>query len=423
MRHTRLLPLFVAALLLSLALMGCGLVSPAVRLLSGPTATPQPRVVEKIVVITATPQPRAVAPAPAAPVPAPNTAMAPGADLETQMLEAVYRKVNPSVVYIENLTRATTRSGSSTDQALPTSQGSGFVWDTQGHIVTNNHVVSGADKLEVTFFDGVTLPATLVGADPDSDLAVIKIDARLVKLTPVEPGDINEVQVGQRAIAIGNPYGLVGTMTSGIVSAVGRSIPAVTGFQIPEAIQTDASVNPGNSGGPLLNERGQVIGVNAQIRSETGSNAGIGFAIPISIVQRVAPALIKDGKYRHAYLGISGRTYSPARAEALGFPIEARGAYVMTVVSGGPSEKAGVRGASKDTKIVLDVGQQGPIYLQSGGDLITAIDGQKVTTFDDLLIYLERNKSPGDQVKLTVLRADGQKTLTVTLGERPSRVQ
>ncbi|MCX6031350.1 MAG: PDZ domain-containing protein, partial [Chloroflexi bacterium] len=174
----------------------------------------------------------------------------------------------------------------------------------------------------------------------------------------------------------------------------------------------------------LLNDRGQVIGVNAQIRSESGTNSGVGFAIPISIVQRVVPALIKDGKYRHAYLGISGNTYSPAWAEALGFPTDVRGAYLMAVVSGGPSDKAGLRGASKDTKIVLDIGAAGPIYLQSGGDLVTAIDGQTVTKFDDLLIYLERNKSPGDEVKLTIVRAgEGQKTITVKLSERPARVQ
>jgi 2-alkenal reductase len=397
--------------------MGCGLVNPAVRLLSGPTATPLARVIEKVVVVTPTAPPRAAAPAPSVDVAA-------GADVESQILEAVYQKVNPSVVYIENLAKP---ARSTITQVLPESSGSGFVWDAQGHIVTNNHVVSGADELRVTFADGVELPATVVATDPDSDLAVIVVDPKFARLVPVERGNIAEVVVGQRAIAIGNPFGKLqmGTMTVGIVSAIGRSIPSVTQFQIPEAIQTDAAINPGNSGGPLLNDRGQVIGVNAQIRSESGSNAGVGFAIPISIVQRVVPALIKDGKYRHAYLGISGNTYSPAWADALGFPTDVRGAYLMTVTSGGPSDKAGLRGASKDTKILLDVSTTGvAVYLQSGGDLVTAIDGQTVTRFDDLLIYLERNKSPGDEVKLTVLRAgEGQKTLTVKLGERPSRVQ
>ena len=230
----------------------------------------------------------------------------------------MYRKVNPSVVYIENLTRVPT--GNSSSETVPESQGSGFVWDTTGHIITNNHVVEGADALQVTFTDGIVLPAEVVGRDPDSDLAVIKVDPTLVNLTPVEQGDIDEVQVGQRAIAIGNPFGLVGSMTAGIVSAVGRSVLTGTGYNIPLSIQTDAAINPGNSGGPLLNERGQVIGVNFQIASDVRANSGVGFAIPINIVQRVAPALIENGVYKHAYLGLSGQTYSPAWAEALGFP-------------------------------------------------------------------------------------------------------
>jgi 2-alkenal reductase len=410
--------------------MGCGLVSPTVGLLTGATSTPIARVIEKVVVVTSTPQPRlaaptAVAPATSAPVaPGPSIVIAPGTDVESEILKAVYKKVNASVVYIENLALPSRASG--VDQALPEGSGSGFIWDSQGHIVTNDHVVRGADELRVTFADGVEIPAKIIGTDPDSDLAVIKVDPKLVKLIPVEQGNIDEVQVGQRAIAIGNPFGKEqrGTMTSGIVSAIGRSIPAVTGFQIPEAIQTDAAINPGNSGGPLLNDRGQIIGVNAQIQSATNSNAGVGFAVPISTVQRVIPALIKDGKYRHAYLGISGRTYSPVWAEVLGFPADARGAYVMAVVSGGPSDRAGVRGASKETRIILDVGPTGLIYLPSGGDLIIGIDDRKVTNFDDMLIYLERTRSPGDEVRLTILRPnEGQKVLVVKLGERPSRVQ
>jgi 2-alkenal reductase len=247
-----------------------------------------------------------------------------------------------------------------------------------------------------------------------------------VKLLPVERGKIDDVAVGQRAIAIGNPFGLVGTMTEGIVSAIGRSIPAITGFSIPMAIQTDASINPGNSGGPLLNDKGQVIGVNAQIRSATATpaNSGIGFAIPINIVERVVPALISSGKYRHAYLGVSGRTYSPAWAEALGFSKDDRGAYVMELVSGGPSERSGLRAGAKDTKVVLAIAMDGPLYLKSGGDLVIAIDDRKVNTFDDILIYLESFKSPGDEIRLTVLRpSEGQKVISVKLGERPARLR
>ncbi len=229
----------------------------------------------------------------------------PGADTESELIEAVYQKVNPSVVRVDNL--SSVNSGSSSD-AVPQGEGSGFVWDTAGHIVTNDHVVRGADKLQVTLADGMILDAELVGTDPNGDIAVLKVDPKLANLVPVEQGDMDAVKVGQRAIAIGNPFGFDGTMTTGIVSALGRSIPASTGFSIPEAIQTDAAINPGNSGGPLLNERGQVIGVNAQIQSSTRSNSGVGFAIPISLVQRIVPALIKTGVYQHAYLGISGGT-------------------------------------------------------------------------------------------------------------------
>jgi 2-alkenal reductase len=417
MRRLRSLPILIAIAALSIAFVGCGVVRLPTGLFTNPTPTPRPRVVEKVVVATPTAAARQ-----AAPTVAPEGAT--GSDVESALLRAVYQKVNASVVYIENLTVAT--RSSSTSQALPESQGSGFVWDTEGHIITNDHVVRGADELQVTFWDGVVLPAELIGTDPDSDLAVIQVDAKLVKLTPVEPGNIKEVQVGQRAIAIGNPFGLVGSMTEGIVSAIGRSIPAVTGFSIPMAIQTDASINPGNSGGPLLNDRGQVIGVNAQIRSATATpaNSGIGFAIPINIVQRVVPALIANGQYKHAYLGISGRTYSPAWAAALGFSIDDRGAYVMDLVSGGPSERSGLRAGTKDTKVVLGIATDGPVYLKAGGDLIVGIDNQKVGTFDDILIYLESTRSPGDEVKITVLRAgEGQKVFTVKLGERPKRVQ
>lgn len=417
MRRPRYLPILIAITVLSLAFFGCAVTRPVTNLISRPTPTPRVQVIEKVVVVTPTPAGR-----PAAPTAAPITVS--GSDIESELLRAVYEKVNPSVVYIENLTYAS--RALSTDQAIPMSQGSGFVWDTEGHIVTNDHVVRDADEIQVTFWDGVVVPAEIIGTDPDSDLAVVKVDPTLVKLTPVERGNIKDVQVGQRAIAIGNPFGLAGSMTEGIVSAVGRSIPAVTGFSIPMAIQTDAAINPGNSGGPLLNDRGQVIGVNAQIRSATDEpvNSGIGFAIPINIVERVVPALIEKGQYKHAYLGISGRTYSPAWAEALGFSKTDRGAYIMDLIPGGPSEKSGLRAGTKDTKVILGIGTSGPIYLKAGGDLIIGIDDQKVTTFDDILIYLETTRSPGDEVRITVLRAgEGQKTFKVKLGERPKRIQ
>jgi S1-C subfamily serine protease len=422
MRRLRVVPILIGILVLILALMGCGLVTPAVRLIGGPTAATS-AVIEKIAPATK------VAPAPSSGAPSQPSAEAPrvtinipaGSDIESGILKAVYDKVHPSVVYIVNL--AAIQDPQAPDATVPESQGSGFVWDADGHIVTNDHVVRGAKAIQVTFADGVELPAEIVGTDPDSDIAVIKVDPTLIKLLPVEPGDIEEVEVGQRAIAIGNPFGLEGTMTSGIISAVGRSIPAITGFNIPLAIQTDAAINPGNSGGPLLNDRGQVIGVNAQIRSDARANSGVGFAIPINIVQRVAPALIREGGYIHAYLGVSGRTYSPAWAEVLGLPREARGAYVTEVIKGGPSDAAGLRAGTAETRILLGVGQNGLEYLRSGSDLVTAIDDKPVTTFDDLLVYLESFKSPGDRVSLTILRdGNDQKTLTVVLGQRPRRV-
>lgn len=408
MRKLRYLLVGVMAAVLVIVLAGCGLVGPAVRLLGGSTATPISRTVEKVVVATATPAP-----------------VVTGDVDDSVLLEAVYQRVNPSVVYIENQAQVSRSAGGVT---LATSSGSGFVWDSQGHIVTNNHVVEDADRLEVTFNDGVALPAELVGTDPDSDLAVIKIDPGLVDLTPVAQGSISEVQVGQRAIAIGNPFGLVGTMTTGIVSAIGRSLPSdptsSQSYNIPQVIQTDAAINPGNSGGPLLNDNGEVIGVNFQIQSEAGTNSGIGFAIPINIVQRVVPALIENGVYNHAYLGIRGQTYSPAWAEALGFSTDVRGAYVSEVVSGGPASKGGLKAANRNSDVVLGIGASGPVYLQSGGDLIIAIDGQPVKTFDDLLVYLESFKSPGDRIELTVLRpGEGEQQVAITLGQRPRQAQ
>jgi len=337
-------------------------------------------------------------------------------DVETQILIEVYRKVNPSVVNVTNLARVELFAE---EEAIPQGEGSGFVWDDQGHIVTNAHVVEGADEVQVTLYDGLTLPAQVVGEDPDSDLAVVKIDPRGLELRPVELGNIDEVVVGQRAIAIGNPFGYEGTLTQGIVSAIGRTIPSLTAFNIPEAIQTDAAINPGNSGGPLLDSQGRLIGVNAQIESTVRANAGVGFAVPVNIVKRVVPALITDGRYDHAWLGISGQTYSPAWADALGFSEETRGAYVMLVEPGGPSDKAGLRAGTRQTDVLLrlDFGQ--PVYLEAGGDLIVALDDQPIKNFDDLLVYLERYKSPGDRVDLTVLRGDGQQIITVQLGKRP----
>jgi S1-C subfamily serine protease len=353
------------------------------------------------------------------PVPVPPTAGS-QLDVETQILTEVYRRVNPSVVNVTNLARLELFAE---DEVIPQGEGSGFMWDDQGHIVTNAHVVEGADEVQITLYDGLTLPAQVVGVDLDSDLAVVKINPRGLELRAVELGDIDEVVVGQRAIAIGNPFGYEGTLTQGIVSAIGRTIPSLTAFNIPEAIQTDAAINPGNSGGPLLDSQGRLIGVNAQIESTVQANAGVGFAVPVNIVQRVVPALIADGRYDHAWLGISGHDYSPAWADALGFSEEMRGAYVMYVEPGGPSDEAGLRAGTRQTDVLLGLDFGQPVYLEAGGDLIVAIDDQPVKSFDDLLVYLERYTSPGDLVELTILRDGRQQVMVVTLGKRSQRTR
>ncbi|MBK9232599.1 MAG: trypsin-like peptidase domain-containing protein [Anaerolineae bacterium] len=304
------------------------------------------------------------------------------------------------------------------DELVPVSQGSGFVWGAEGHIVTNAHVIEGEEGVRITFSDGTSATAEVIGADPDSDLAVVKVDPATAALVPVARGSMDAVQVGQRVAAIGNPFGYNGTLTVGVVSAIGRSISSLTQFNIPSVIQTDAPINPGNSGGPLLNMDGAVIGVNAQIETSNGvrANSGVGFSIPISIVERVVPALINEGVYRHAYLGISGSTFSPFCADVLGIDPAVRGAYVNEVANGGPSDKAGLRGGSQAVDKLT-------CPEMAGGDLITAIDDQPVARFDDLLIYLETYKGPGDTVTLTVLRDGQEQKIAVELGRRPQRSQ
>lgn len=349
----------------------------------------------------------------------------PAADAEPQILRAVYLKVNPSVVKVENLTTIT--DSTQTQDLVPQGQGSGFVWDASGLIVTNAHVVEGTDTVRVVFSDDRSVTGQVLGADPNSDLAVIQIDPTGFDLVPVERGNIDEIAVGDRAIAIGAPFDFAGSMTVGTVSGLGRSIRSLNiRYTIPEVIQTDAPINPGNSGGPLLDSRGEVIGINAQIRTEDGvrANSGVGFAIPIYIAERVVPALVSGGSYEHPFIGVSGQTYSPEWADALGFPADVKGAYITDALSGYPAARAGIHGADSDTKLVLDVnpmtGQ--PDYLRAGGDLVVGINDQPVERFDDLLIYLFRYASPGDEVQLTVLRPNGTESVVpVTLGVRPAQ--
>ncbi len=296
--------------------------------------------------------------------------------------------------------------------------GSGFVWDKEGHIITNNHVVADADKISVTFYDGTTLSGEVVGTDPDSDLAVVKVDVPADRLQPVQMFDSTQVKVGQLAVAIGNPFALEGTMTVGFVSALGRLLPVESqngqgpGYSIPDVIQTDAPINPGNSGGVLVDDQGQVIGVTSAIISPIGTSAGIGFAIPSAIVEKVVPVLIKSGHYDHPWLGVSGISLNPDLADAMQLSSDQRGALVMDVVPDGPADTAGLHGS--DRQVTID-GQD----VRVGGDVVIAIDGQAVKGFDDVVTYLARATEVGQKVSLTVLRDGKEETIPVTLAARP----
>jgi 2-alkenal reductase len=370
---------------------------------------------ERGISLAPTPQRERAVPAQPTSTPLPSIVIEidPQADVQTQLLTAIYQKVNPSVVNIT--ARQPAGLDTQGDEFFAEGQGSGFVWDKQGHIVTNDHVVADATEVDVTFWNDVVVSAEVIGTDPDSDIAVVRVDVSEDELIPVELGDSDAVQVGDRAVAIGNPFGYEGTLTQGIVSAVGRSIPATTGFQIPEAIQTDAAINPGNSGGPLLDARGRVIGVNAQIRSEVRANSGVGFAIPINLVKRVVPALIETGRYEHPWLGIAGEVVSPSMAQELDLPVE-RGILVAEVVPDSPAAQAGIRPGTRTENF-----KGRPVRV--GGDIIVQVDDQALSNFDDLLIYLSRYTSPGQEVTLTVVRGDQRIEVPVTLGARPSRLQ
>jgi S1-C subfamily serine protease len=293
--------------------------------------------------------------------------------------------------------------------------GSGFVYDNNGHIITNHHVVNGGGRLDVTFLDGNVYRARLIGSDPFTDLAVLYVqEVPADKLLPLPLADSSKIRIGEQVAAIGNPFGLSGSMTAGIVSGLGRLIPSqeAGSFSIPDVIQTDAPINPGNSGGPLLNMRGEVIGINSAIFSTTGQFAGVGFAVPSDTVAKVIPALITTGSFNHPWLGVSGTDMTPGVAEALGLE-QPRGFLVVDVVSGSPAERAGIQGG--DSESVID-GR--PIEL--GGDVIIGIDDKPVRKIDDILVYLQREKSVGDNLKLTVLR-DGQvQDVIAVLGARPN---
>jgi S1-C subfamily serine protease len=378
--------LVVAVIVLVLSSLACSMVTPTAGSTQPPAGTPA---------------------APGLPAATPGDAQS-VIDAQEQLLEQLYARANPGVVNIQ------TDLGS----------GSGFVYDQEGHIITNNHVIDGAQAIEVVFADKTRTEAEVVGTDVDADVAVILVhDVPADKLVPLELGDSSQVKVGQQVIAIGNPFGLVGTMTLGIVSGLGRTLqsdrqaPGSTGgtYSNPDVIQTDAAINPGNSGGPLLDSHGRVIGINAAIRTDASVggqpvNSGVGFAIPINTVKRIVPSLIATGHYDYPYLGISGfdgLTLDVQRELDL---TQGTGVYVTTVVPDGPSDKAGLREGTEPTTLGT---------LKKGGDLIVGIDNQPVTDFADLIGYLVSEKSPGDQVVLHILRDGQPMDITVTLDKRP----
>ncbi len=352
------------------------------------------------------------------PTPEPAPTLAPLStydDVETQIYADVYERVNPSVVAIMVLDEETLADSPHSDIRpffFHTGEGSGFVVDDAGHIVTNRHVVLETDNIVVQFYDGVLAPAEVVGVDRDTDLAVIKVDPQGLDLRPVVFGNIDKLRVGERVIVIGNPYGNTNTMTTGIVSALGRNIELFdTQFQLPEVIQTDAAINPGNSGGPMLNARGEVIGVAFMLQSESRSNSGIGFGIPVYFAERVSKAIIEQGGFRHPYLGIRGSGLSPFVIHELGLPVN-YGILISEVLRGTPAAKAGLRGGTEDRMV------EGMPFAV-GGDIIIGIDGTPVKVFDDLLSHLGRYTEPGDTITLTIVRDGNQLDFTVTLEPRP----
>jgi S1-C subfamily serine protease len=347
---------------------------------------------------------------------APLAAAASDADSGGPTVNEIYRKDGPGVVLVESTQAA---------QASPlepfgqpggggTATGSGFVIDEDGHIVTNAHVVDGAESVQVTLGkDGEPFDADVVGADPSTDIAVLKVDAPSDQLHPLTLGNSGDVQVGDPVVAIGNPFGLDRTVTAGIVSALQREIRSPNGFTIRDAIQTDAPINPGNSGGPLLDAAGRVIGVNSQIEASGGNgNVGIGFAVPIDTTREVAQQLIEDGEVQHAFLGVSGTDVTPEIANVLNLDSD-QGALVQSVVPDSPADKAGIEAGDAQATIG---GQQ----INAGGDVIVEVDGKAVSDMSDVIAAVD-SKQPGDKLELTLVRGGDQHTVTVTLGDRPAQ--
>ena len=339
----------------------------------------------------------------------PDLLQAPGkaplsADEETNV--RIYREASPAVA---NIVTRTVEYDFFYGPVPQEGAGSGFVIDAQGHILTNYHVVEGAQQIDVILGDRSQYPAKVIGGDPRADIALLKIDPRGKALKALPLGDSSTLQVGQRVLAIGNPFGFQSTLTTGVVSALGRTVRTSETTFIDEAIQTDAAINRGNSGGPLLNSNGQVIGINSAIFTPTGASAGIGFAIPINAAKRIVQDLLTVGSVRRAILGIEGRPLWPQLVEFLDLPVE-EGILIERVVPGGPAARAGIRGG--DRAVLAGLRQ-----ILVGGDVLVAIDGQQISNQLDLNLILNR-KRPGDEVTVTVYRGKRKMDVRVTLGEQ-----
>ena len=289
--------------------------------------------------------------------------------------------------------------------------GSGFVYSDEGYVITNQHVVQDAERVMITFLDGEAYIGNVIGTDRDLDIAVVKVEPTNTYLQPIKIGDSSKLKVGEKIAAIGNPFGLSGSMTSGIVSQMGRLLPQETGYSIPDVIQTDAAINPGNSGGPLINMKGEVVGINTAIQSATGEFSGIGFAVPANTVKKVVPVLIQDGEFKHPWMGISGTDVDPELAEIRGLN-SSKGFLVVSVIEGSPAETAGLLG-------VTETRETDGREFALDGDIILSIDGETVRKISDILVHLQREKSVGDEMVLSVNRGGEILELTMVLEERP----
>jgi S1-C subfamily serine protease len=312
----------------------------------------------------------------------------------------IFEKSEESVVQV-NVLRGESDGG----------MGSGFVYSDDGYIITNQHVVRDAQKVTVTFLDGEAYIGDVVGRDRDLDIAVVKVNPSNTYIQPIKIGDSSKLKVGEKIAAIGNPFGLSGSMTSGIVSQIGRLLPQESGYSIPDVIQTDAAINPGNSGGPLINMKGEVVGINTAIQSATGEFSGIGFAVPSNTVKKVVPILIEKGEFSHPWMGISGTDVDPELAEVRGLN-SSKGFLVVSVIEGSPAEQAGLLGVTETKEV------DGREFAMDG-DIITSIDGKTVRKISDILVHLQREKSIGDEMILSVNRGGEVLELTMILEERP----